>query len=79
MGFSTGVVLGLPANSLQFNDYPGLLTYLQNMVREGEGADLRRIWTEMTTVVIALETTIGMEGVFYPHRPRKSSGGGSSN
>ena len=76
--FSAGVVLGLPANSLQFTDYPGLLTYLQNRVREREGADLRRIWTELTTVVIALETTIGMDGVFYPHRPRKSSGGGSN-
>jgi hypothetical protein len=42
-------------------------------VREGAGADLRRVWTELTTVVIALETTIGMEGVFIltaPESPR---------
>jgi hypothetical protein len=58
--FSAGVVLGLPATSLQFTDYTGLLTHLHNLVREGGGADLRRIWTELTTVVIALETTIGM-------------------
>jgi hypothetical protein len=77
--FSAGVVLGLPASSLQFIDYTGLLTHLQNLVREGGGAGLRRVWTELTTVVIALGTTIGMEGVFYSHRPRKSSGGGSSN
>jgi hypothetical protein len=77
--FSAGVVLGLPATSLQFTDYPGLLTHLQNLVREKGGVGLKRVWTDLTTVVIALETTIGMEGVFYPHRPRKSSGGGSSN
>ena len=77
--FSAGVVLGLPAASLQFTDFPGLLTALNRLVREGAGAGLRLVWTELTTVVIALETTIGMEGVFYPHRPRKSSGGGSPN
>ncbi len=77
--FSAGVIFGLPAPSLQFSDYTGLLIYLNTLVREGEGADLRRVWTELTTLVIALETTIGMEGVLYPHRPRKSSRGGSSN
>jgi len=77
--FSAGVVLGLPAASLQFVDYHDLLTHLRTLVRDGGGTDLRRIWTDLTTVIIALETTVGMEGVFYPHRPRKSSGGGSSN
>ena len=77
--FSAGVVLGLPAASLQFIDYHDLLTHLHTLVRDGGGAGLRRIWTDLTTVIIALETTVGMEGVFYPHRPRKSSGGGSSN
>ena len=76
--FSAGVVLGLPTASLQFIDYIGLVTDLNKLVRDGGGAGLRRVWTDLTTVVIALETTIGMEGFFYPHRPRKSSGGGSS-
>jgi hypothetical protein len=77
--FSAGVVLGLPAACLQFTNYTGFLAHLHDFVREGRGVELRRVWNELTTVVIALETTIGMEGVFYPHRPRKSSGGGSSN
>jgi hypothetical protein len=76
--FSAGVVLGLPTASLQFIDYIGLVTDLNKLVRDGGGAGLRRVWTDLTTVVIALETTIGMEGIFYPHRPRKSSGGGSN-
>jgi hypothetical protein len=51
--FSAGVVLGLPATSLQFTDYLGLLTHLQNLVREKGGVGLRRVWTDLTTVVIA--------------------------
>jgi hypothetical protein len=71
--FSAGVILGLPAPSLQFSDYTGFFIYLNTLVRNDDGADLQRVWTELTTLVIALEATIGMEGVFIltaPESPR---------
>jgi hypothetical protein len=40
---------------------------------------MSRIWHDLVGLVIVLEATVEMEGLFYPNRPRKSSGGGSSN
>ena len=77
--FSAGVILEIPPPQRQFIDFQGLLSYVNGLVHDGKGADMGRIWHEMVGLVIVLEATMAMEGLFYPTRPRKSSGGGSSN
>jgi hypothetical protein len=77
--FSAGVVLEIPPSRRQFIDFQGLLSYFNGLVHDGNGADISRIWHEMVGLVIVLEATMAMKGLFYPTRPRKSSGGGSSN
>ena len=79
LAFSAGVLLEIPPPQRQFIDVRGLLSYVNGLVHEGQGADVSRIWHDLVGLVIVLEATIEMEGLFYPNRPRKSSGGGSSN
>jgi hypothetical protein len=79
LAFSAGVLFEIPPPQRQFIDFRGLLSYVNGLVHEGQGADMRRIWQDLVGLVIVLEATMEMEGLFYPNRPRKSSGGGSSN
>jgi len=76
--FSAGVLFDIPVSQRQLVDVSSLLSDLQGLIRDGLGVSMARIWREMTGLVVILETTIQMEGIFYPPRPRKSSGGGSS-
>ncbi len=76
--FSAGVILDIPPSQRQFIDFQGLLSYVNGLVQDKGGADMRRIWHEMIGLVTVLEANISMHGIFYPHRPQKSLRGGSS-
>ncbi len=76
--FSAGVIFEIPPPQRQFVDFQGLLSYINGLVQDGGGADMGRIWHEMIGLIMVLEATISMEWIFYPHRPQKSLGGGSS-
>jgi hypothetical protein len=77
--FSAGVIYEIPPAHRLLCNFAEFSTYLNQSVRQGDGANLQRVWTELIGLVVVLETIVGAEDIFYPHRPRKSSGGGLSN
>jgi hypothetical protein len=58
-----------PTPQLQLTDFKSFLTDLNEFVREWRAIPLGRVWAELVSLVVILEATVGIEGLFLSSPP----------